>query len=164
VAWLSEAESIIRSLGNRRSLGATLFWLGRAQAGRSRFQTAAAAFDEALAIYQELGDLFGIGWSLSWTGILARQRNDLDSDQEIQTQVLEICETVPHVAAQAWSELSFVAAERGDLSVAYERITRAAELFRQLGDRLQLGLAIANQADYLLETDPNAAAEHTSRR
>jgi hypothetical protein len=161
VAWLSEAESIFRSLGNRRSLGATLFWLGRAQAGRSRFKTAAAVFDEALAIHEELGDLFGVGWSLSWTGILARQRNELDFDEQIQMQVLDVCETVPHVAAQAWSELSFVAAERGDLALAYERITRTAELFRQLGDRLQLGLAIANQADYLLEADPDAAAERT---
>jgi predicted ATPase/class 3 adenylate cyclase len=161
LAWLSEAESIFRSVGNRRTLGATLFWLGRAQAGRSRFETAAAVFDEALAIHEEGGDLFGVGWCLTWTGALARHRNDLDADEQIQTRVLEICETVPHVAAQAWRELSLVAAERGDLTLANHRITHAVELYRQLGDRWQLGIAIANQADYLLDANPNAAAGHT---
>jgi predicted ATPase/class 3 adenylate cyclase len=160
VVWLREAESMFRRLGNRRALGATLFWLGRAEAGRDRFQEAVAIFDEAVTIYEELGDLFGLGWSLSWTGILARLQGDLASDEQVQERVLDICEAVPHVAAQAWSELSEVAAERDDVTLANEYITRAAELYRDLGDRWQLGITAGKHADYLIETDPGGSAIH----
>jgi hypothetical protein len=141
-------------------LAATLFWLGRAQAGRSSFQTSAAVFDEAVAIHEELGDLFGLGWSLTWTGILARLRGDLALDAQVQARVLDICRDVPHVAAQAWSELSVIAAERGDMMLAADYITRAAELFRDLGDRCKLAMTVARQAEYLLEADPNGAVSH----
>jgi predicted ATPase/class 3 adenylate cyclase len=160
VVWLREAEPIFRRLGNRRSLGATLFWLGRAEAGQDRFQEAVAIFDEAVAIHEELGDLFGLGWSLTWTGVLARLQGDLDADEQVQQRVLDICGAVPHVAAQAWAELSQVAAERNDLTLANRHATRATELYRDLGDRWQVAMTVGKQADYLVEAYPSGSAGH----
>jgi hypothetical protein len=54
--------------------------------------------------------------------------------------------------------LSFVSAERGDFTEAARRIARATELYRELDDRWQLGLALGNQASYLLFDDPEGAA------
>jgi hypothetical protein len=85
----------------------------------------------------------------------------LATDEDVQNHVLDICESVPHVAAQAWSELSAVAAERGDLTFATRYQTRAAELWQELGDRWQVALAAGRQADYLVESEPTRAAKYT---
>jgi predicted ATPase len=158
--WLAEAEAIFRELDNRRSLGAALFWLGTAAAARFDLPRAERAFDESLGIHEQLGDLFSAGSSLTQKGAIARLRADLDTDETIQRQVLELCDNIPHVVAQAWSELSQVAAGRGNLAAAEEHIARAADLYRDLGDRWQLGLAQGGRASYLLDTDPAQAAAY----
>jgi tetratricopeptide (TPR) repeat protein len=160
LAWLDEAATIFRRIGNRRSLGAALFWLGRATAGRLDFQRAEAIFVESLAVHEEVGDLFGVGWSLTWTGCLARLRGDLDQDEAIQHSVLERCEAIPHVVGQAFAELSFVANERGDWVAADELIGRAVEVYRDLGDRWQLGLMTGTRASHLIEADPERAVAY----
>jgi predicted ATPase len=147
--WLTEAVAIYRSLDRPSQLGWSLFWLGRVAAMREEPELAERVFTEAASVFDRVGDLFGWGWSRVWRGQVARQR-DLDLDEHIQHEVLARCDGVPHVVGAAWGELSHVADERGDTEGAMAYVSRALEIFRDLGDRYQILACVAPRARYAM--------------
>jgi tetratricopeptide (TPR) repeat protein len=120
--------------------------MGRAAAARGDDDLAGRAFTDSVDLHERLGDLFGWGWSKVWLGGLARRVRDLDSDERIQLEVLERCETIPHVAAAAWSELAVISYVRGEAEVAIRHVERALDIYRELGDRWQIAIHLSRRS------------------
>lgn len=163
VAWLAAAEATFRSLGNKRALGAALFWHGRALSLRTRYEESRRCFVEGAPLHEELGDRFGQGWCLTWQAILARMiDDDVETAERILDEVTELAEQheVPHVLAAALGERGLIKALAGDHEAAIELNDRCLALFREVGDRWQTGIALGRRAMLLLRRrrDVKAAA------
>jgi predicted ATPase len=164
-AWLAAAEEGFRAAGNRRALGAALFWQGRALALRGREPEARRCFEEGAPLHEELGDPFGQGWCLTWLATLARLIDgDLERADAMLAEVTALAERtgVTHVIAAAMAERSELKAWAGDADAAIELCTQCVELFREVGDRWQLGMALHRRAGLRLHARqdvPGAAGD-----
>ena len=152
-AWLAAAEVMFRALGNERGLGAALFWEGRALGVRNRREEARRCFAEGAPLHQRLGDPFGQGWCLIWLADIARILDrDLDTAATILDEATELAERsgVPHVRAAALAERGDLCAWTGDYETALQLCDQSLTLFRDVGDRRQVALALHRRAALLL--------------
>ena len=164
LGWLAEAEALFRAMDNRRALGAALFWRGRALAGRSRSEDARICFAEGAPLHEELGDPFGQGWCLTWLAVLAREIDgDLVQAGQLLDEATALAERtgVAHVLAAALGERGQVHAAAGEHEQATELFEQSLTLFRDVGDRWQIALALHRRASIALHGRHDVAAAAT---
>jgi predicted ATPase/class 3 adenylate cyclase len=159
--WLAAAEDGFRALGNRRGLGAALFWRGRALAIRFQPEAARVCFDEGAPLHEALGDPFGQGWCLTWLATLAIEiDDDLERAGVILDEVTALAERtgVSHVLAAALAGRSELHARAGELAPAVDLCEQSLALFREVGDRWQIALALHRRAALALHGRGDVAA------
>lgn len=161
VTWLGAAEARFRELRHERGLASTLFWSGRALAGRGRVRRALDAFTEAGELYERQGDDFGAAWCGTWQATLEiTMGGDLDAAARRLEAVVDRGRRagLPHVVAGAIGELSVVALQRKDHDAALHHVDEALQLYQELRDRWQVGIALERRCWILRSSDPVGAA------
>jgi class 3 adenylate cyclase/tetratricopeptide (TPR) repeat protein len=95
-----------------------------------------ATFDQALAIWRELGDEHGVAEALRRRGITAMFLGDLDSADAQIAEALEAVRRVGDRRGEAWAlqNLATISFFRGDTTRAEARLAAAGEMFHDLGD------------------------------
>jgi tetratricopeptide (TPR) repeat protein len=174
--WAAEAASIFRATGSRRNLAWARVCEARAKYGfearafldstRTKpgfeSQEARAAIAEALDIFRQLDDPFGIGWCLCWTGTNAMDDGRWDEAEALFTEVVERgrLSGVDHAVGEALMGLGHLAAHDGDRQRSVELMGQAVEQYRRARDSWQLcGALDALAGARSAAGDPEGAAD-----
>jgi len=118
--------------------GGVAYWQGD-------FESARAFYEEALAIYRELGDRAGEAdqlYNISFTHSVPQ--TDFDEAERLGREALEIFRELGNTAGEAkclWA-LSWSGLQRKELKLAREYLVAAQGAFRELGDVFGLGWAL----------------------
>jgi tetratricopeptide (TPR) repeat protein len=130
--------------GDRLAVAGAQTVLGRVELFEESFVEAAAALDEAIAVWRELGDAAGEADALRWRGQADHERGWLDSAEEFLTQALELYTSVGDRGGSAWAQqrLAWIAYSRGDALEAERRLDESIRLFEESNDRGGLGWAL----------------------
>jgi predicted ATPase len=118
-ALLEEALPMFRQLDDQAGVARCLWGLGQAYFNSGEFVNAVSTLDEAIQLFQRLGDLFGLGWAYFLRAVLALQLNDTAGAESRNVKALEI----------------FAAAD--DVSGVVLVLDGLAEVARRRGDRLR---------------------------
>jgi predicted ATPase/DNA-binding SARP family transcriptional activator len=161
-AWIDEAIDVYRQSGKGSGLAYAV--LERAMCAmldtEQDYGEAWGLFDEALDLFRALGDALGIGWCLMNLGFIRICEGDDDAAVPYLERALEVAEAagIPHVVGAAERDLGRIAYRRGDRTTGWSMMSRAIEVYRQQGDRWQLGNALGAAAMTVLVDDAPAAA------
>jgi len=166
--YLTKLRDATGELGDRRLRAHALAGLGMADAAPGA-QADLDQLDEAVATFRELGDDWGLAYSLSARGQLALISGDVATATRLHAEGLAAAERIHsgHLRAQALDLLGADTAASGDLAGAWARFADAArvhgELMDQEGSAYCLdgfaGLALAG-GDAELAAELQGAAGH----
>jgi tetratricopeptide (TPR) repeat protein len=125
---------------------------------RGDYDIAKSLYEEALEIYEQLGDQAGISFNTHQLGILAQRRGDYDTAERHYRRSLEISERLDDQwgMATSYGQLGRLAQDRQDYSAAETSYRRGLEIFERLKDEKgmansyhQLGMLAEDQGDYV---------------
>jgi predicted ATPase/DNA-binding winged helix-turn-helix (wHTH) protein len=126
------------------------------------FQSAAQFADQGLALYQEVGDDWGIAIALNALAISARDRGDYSAAQENFEKSLAYWRKVGDrvATARCLHNVANAARSRGDYGRARFALLEALEIFNELGDRSGAAWSLNQQGDVAqAQGDASAARE-----
>ncbi len=140
LALPGDVPAVLRATG-LRELGWTMFELGAEGA-------AAAAGEQALAIFRTLGDHEGIAHSLVVMGCVAVEGGDLDRGERLHEEAREVARTGgdPRGGAGVLNNLGLIALLRGDHERAMELYEEHVRLGREAGDDFGVAVGLDNLA------------------
>ena len=103
---------------------------------RAKWTCHSRGHDESLALFRQLGDRAGVGWSLRHQGDIARERHDQALAESLYLQSLEAFRAL----GGPWSAGSLLTDSSGNLALSIgetakgvEHLRRAVETFQQFG-------------------------------
>jgi tetratricopeptide (TPR) repeat protein len=165
--WTTERQLADEALGwvQPRSGRAAeiLLQLGQIARLRSDYDTAQQRYQEAQAIFEEIGDRNGLAGSYHDLGMLAQQRGDYDAAEQRYQAALAIREEIDDRAnlARSYHQLGILAQLRGDYDAAEQRYQAGLPIMEEVGDRVglassyhQLGIVAQHRDDF------DAAEQH----
>lgn len=132
---------------------------GRLALRQNDYPAATAAFTEALAIFRELGDRYGIAQTLGWFGVVPHHLGRYDEAQAMLEESLAISREIGNIGEQsiALRFLADLAQDRGDLvraALRYEEtltLARARQVPHDIAYALRgLGHVARAQGQYAL--------------
>ena len=114
--------------------------LGVLAQARGDYDTARTRYQQALAIFEELGNRADMAATYHQLGVLAQARGDYDTAHKLYEQSLRIEEELGNRAGMATSyhQLGILAQARGDYDTAHTYYQRALTIFEELGDRVNI--------------------------
>jgi Flp pilus assembly protein TadD len=158
-ARITESLNIWRERGSKRDLAYWLFWLGP----HVMPDTAAlAAGEEAVALFRELDDRWGLGIAVANLGVSAGRVGDFARAEVLYEESVTLLSPFgPTVAlAVPLSNLGTLALQRGDLATARARFEESLPLHRGLGNNPNTVSALTSMAMLCtIEGDTRQAAE-----
>ncbi|HVF98576.1 MAG TPA: LuxR C-terminal-related transcriptional regulator [Chloroflexia bacterium] len=109
--------------------------VGRLRLWHSTPALAAQAFDEALAMYRELGDSVGASIALVGQAQVARKLGDLDRARALSNEALQLRRHSGErwLVAQSVTHLALLSAEAGEPEYAAALTVRGIALFKSMG-------------------------------
>ena len=131
--------------------------LGVLAQARGDYDTAHNLYQQALAIFEELGNRAGMATTYHQLGVLAQARGDYDTAHNLYQQALAIFEELGNRAGMAttYHQLGVLAQARGDYDTAHNLYQQALAIFEELGNRAgmattyhQLGVLAQARGDY----------------
>jgi len=161
-------EAAIRLAGDSRpkERARMLQFLGAIVTAQGDFPTATRFLEQSLAVYEELGDRWGVAASLNALAVSARDGGDYASAQSNFERSLACWRLLPDQLsiARCLHNLANVLKVRGDYPRAQWALSEAAQTFEQLGDGNGAAWAINQQGDIAREQgDLQAAREFYGR-
>ncbi len=122
-------------------IAAVAFELGSKLYRRSRFHEARDAFQEALRLYRDMGDVMRQAVTLNYLGRIAQIRGELAQARSYQQEALQLLCDIGDVQGQAnvLTDLGGIAQVRGELESAQRYQQEALEMYREVGDVLGQG-------------------------
>jgi predicted ATPase/DNA-binding winged helix-turn-helix (wHTH) protein len=158
----SRLETILRLAGSEhtKERGRVLHFLGALVTAQGDFPAAEHFLEQSLAVYEELGDQWGIAASLNALAIAARDRGDYSSSESNFERSLACWLLLPDRSATArcLHNLANVVKVRGDFARARWALLEATKIFEQLGDRSGAAWSINQQGDIAREQGDLKAA------
>ena len=133
------------------------YQLGVLAQARGDYDTARNRYQQALAIFEELGDRAGMAATYGQLGVLAQARGDYDTARNRYQQALAIFEELGDRAGMAntYHNLGILARARGDYDTAHNLYEQSLHIKEELGDRAgmattyhQLGVLAQARGDY----------------
>ena len=130
--------------GDRRAVAGAHTVLGRVELIDESFVEAAAALDQAIAVWREVDDAAGEADALRWRGQTDHERGWFDSAEEFLTEALRLYTEVGDRGGTAWAQqrLAWIAYSRGDVFEAERRLDESIRLFEESNDRGGWGWAM----------------------
>jgi predicted ATPase/DNA-binding winged helix-turn-helix (wHTH) protein len=151
----AQLETILRLAGDShpRERANVLHFLGALVTAQGDFTAAQHFFERGLALYQELGDQWGIATSLNALAITQRHRGDYSSAEGNFERSLVCWRLLADRAAVArcLHNLGNVLKVRGDYLRARRALREATEIFEELGDQGGAAWSINHQGDVARE-------------
>ena len=131
--------------------------LGVLAQARGDYDTARTRYQQALAIFEALGDRAGMATTYHQLGVLAQARGDYDTARKLYQQALAIFEELGGRAGMAntYGQLGVLAQLRGDYDTARKLYEQSLHIKEELGDRASmantyhnLGILAQLRSDY----------------
>ncbi len=131
-------------LGHEGEVALGLFWTAMANWKLGELGEARQSFEESLALYRSVGDLYGTARVLSKLGNLARTHRDYGEANERYEEALTVARanSFPWIAAGTQEEWGFSLCLEGDLQAGVDNLNASVELWRKLGDRYSLCICL----------------------
>jgi predicted ATPase len=139
VAHLREALALCRTLGARGLEGSALAAMGRAAwAIDVDARPPQAWFEEALSIFREAGEPFGIGWMLAFLADEAHEAGEFEVSESRAVEALSIGTSsgMLQVVAESRRILATLALDRREYDEAERLLDLAANALEDAGDRV----------------------------
>ncbi len=134
--------------------------------GRRRWQEAVSSHLQALNIFQELGDVRKMAWSMQNMGYALRELGQLDEAKyhlESAAKTLQQLQDHHHLAI-VWMNLANVFLSQDNPQSAYELFMVAQEKFEKHGDLLNQAHTLTNQGIALLKLGKLVIAQSMFRK
>jgi tetratricopeptide (TPR) repeat protein len=148
--------------GDTQTIADANIRLGNYASMRSDLDAAREAYEQALPLYRQVGNVLGEANCIQGLGDIALERSDLDAAREAYEQALPLYRQVGDVLGEAncIRRLGEGALRRSDLDAAREAYEQALPLYRQVGDVLGEANCIQGLGDIALKrSDLDAARE-----
>ena len=139
--WL---EAVLAGDGSPAARARSLMVAGNLAYHQADYSAATSYFDESLAIWRELGDRRGEGWTLGALGMVTHGRGDLDSCRDQLEAGLRLSREANDAdgISQALFQLGLVAAQQGRVDEAERFGEEGLALSRSTGDLITLSRAL----------------------
>lgn len=161
-------ETILRLAGTRhkKERARVSQFLGAMLTAQGDFPAARRALEQSLALYDELGDQWGVAASLNALAVSARDGGDYASAQSNFERSLACWRMLPDrsAIARCLHNLANVVKVRGDYSRARWALHEATEIFEELGDSSGAAWSINQLADIAREQGDLTAARASYER
>lgn len=156
-AIFAEVATAARDAGDDRSLGEARRGQGRVLMSRRDTTGMAAAYEDALALFEKSGDLRGVGQVRSDMAFAAWQRADFDAVLDGYTRAAAAFERagLKSEQANAFRNMTFGSMPRADRRVLLDR---ALGLVRETSDRRLEGLILHARGDVMSNLNEQQAA------
>jgi tetratricopeptide (TPR) repeat protein len=147
-AYLREALSIAREMGDEEAMASCLNWLGTNAYASGDLDAAEAFVSEALEIRRRIGEPAGIALALNALGGVHHFRGDLDLARVMFVESLSLKEGLGNTngIAVALTNLGLVERDAGRPEEAAEAFDEAIQIWERLGDRQRLAVGVHNAA------------------
>ncbi len=153
--YLTEGRSWLRGMLARSAVPAGARPAARAKAllgagylARDQGDIAAARswFDESLAIFQEVGDKWGIGSALRGLGLLAQSEGNCSEARALFEETVSLFRETGHTMDIGWTlrNLGILAQIEGDYARANAFFEESLPILRQLGDKTGTGRVLGS--------------------
>jgi predicted ATPase/DNA-binding SARP family transcriptional activator len=138
---LAQCEAVARSAGDRVALADALTQLGASLREQQRLDEACSRLDEAIALWRELGDSWGLSLALAARASVALALGDVSGARNRRLEAIELSRGAGDREGEArgWLGLGEVARLAGDLDEARGCNERALQLFAEIGDSWHAG-------------------------
>ncbi len=152
-AYLREALSIARAMGDEEAMAAVLNWLGTNAYGAGDLDAAEAYVSESLEIRRRIGEPAGIAVALNALGGVHHFRGDLDRAREMFVESMALKEGHGTASGRAVSltNLGLVERDAGRPEAAAAAFAEAIEIWERTGDPQRVSVGLHNAA--LLDLD-----------
>jgi len=150
--WLGAVLASDSSIGSETKalvlLGASEIAFARGDYARAR-----ATGEKALAMFRELGDLWGAAEALNRLGLTAWEQGDPDAAVRLHEESLQLREAMNDAAGMGASlgNLGTVAHSRGDLHAAKDYFERSLVVLERTDDALTLAIEQGNLGAILMD-------------
>jgi predicted ATPase/DNA-binding winged helix-turn-helix (wHTH) protein len=143
-----------------------MLFLGALTTSLADFSAAESFLQQSLALYEKIGDRWGIAASLNGLALSARDREDYSSAHSYFERSLACWRMLPdrQALARCLHNLAFVVKAIGDYRRATWALHDATQIFEQVGDRSGAAWAISQLGDLTREQGDIAAAQASHRR
>ena len=161
-------ETVLRLAGSGRSKERARVWhfIGALATAQGDHPAAGQFLQQALSLYEELGDESGVAVSLNALAIAARDQGDYSAAQSNFERSLACWRLLSDrlAIARCLHNLANVVRVRGDYPRARWALREAANIFEELGDRTGAAWSINQQGDIARVQGDTAAAGELYRR
>jgi tetratricopeptide (TPR) repeat protein len=137
-AIFRELTAACHSVENVRGEAGCIQSLGEIALARSDHAAAHEAYEHALPLFRQIGDIFGEATCIARLGEIALQRSDHDAARAAYERALPLFRQIGNILGEAncIACLGDIAVRRSDDTAAREAYERALPLFRQIGQIL----------------------------
>jgi tetratricopeptide (TPR) repeat protein len=145
IATAAQAVNLYRDAGDQADQACALTTLGAAQRAGGNYAAAASCLVRALHIWQEVGHSYCQASTLLYLGAVRRDTRDYSVAGSHLGEALRIFQDSGDLggAAEALTEMGALHRSCDDLAAAKRCYHRALDLARQIGSRLDEGIALA---------------------
>jgi tetratricopeptide (TPR) repeat protein len=126
------------------------------------YEAARLLYHESLAIRRDVGDQWGIAWTLTHLGLLAQRQGEYGAARSLFEESLALWSELRNRKniARSLVNLGLLATTEGDLALARSRHEESLAIGRELGDREVIATSLEGFADLAVA---RAQAERATR-
>ncbi|MGB9367647.1 MAG: tetratricopeptide repeat protein [Xanthobacteraceae bacterium] len=159
-AAIHELATAFRSVDNSESEADCLWSLGDIALARSNHQIARDAYERALSVYEQIGDLSGKAICTARLGEIALRRSDHDSARGAYEQAVPLFREIGDRLGEANCILSLgeISLSRSDHETARKAFEKSLTLYREIGDVLGEANSVQRLGDIAFRRSDHDAA------
>jgi tetratricopeptide (TPR) repeat protein len=143
-----EAFAFAEGTGLKKTTAWSLFALGTSLAGSKENQEARSILDQALALFTEMNDTWGLARALNWIGILLFREADYERARTLFEQSLELRRQIgnPWAIGQMLEIMAAFSCRLGDYKRAVSLFAESLTIAQELGDKYSIAHCLMKMA------------------